>query len=370
MIYHELGRSGLKVSALSFGSMRWMTESACHEILRRGIEHGMNYIDTSTGYVRGLSYKWVGRAIKDCRDKVYYSSKSHWAQAPSADTVLRTIESVLEETGLDYVDLHQMWGIGSVELVKEAVKKGGTIEGVRRAQERGLVKHGVGFTFHGPPEAFRAAIDTGEFLSATVSYNLTNRQEEEQIAYAAEHGVGVIIMNPLAGGVLAMSTDRKLDFLRRQGTGPCYGALRYLLAHPHISTALIGFAALDEVDEDLRALEEPDRLTDDYRRSLIERMDAIEFTRDNLCTGCGYCKDCDNGFNPTQFMEFMRDFSLYAVDEQKLEDWLRTRYCHGNKPLEEILSVCIECGLCEKKCPQKLPIVKTIRRAKDVVGLK
>jgi len=367
MIYHEVGDSGLRLSALGFGTMRWPDEEECHRIMHRGMDLGMNYVDTSTGYIGGRSYKWVANAIRGRRDEVVYSSKSHWAQAPSADTVYRTIEDVLAQTGLDCVDLHQVWGVGSVQMVKDALKKGGTVEGVRRAQKRGLVKHGIGFTFHGPADAFRHAVDSGEFLTATVSYNLLNRQEEAQIDYAAERGVAVLVMNPLAGGPLAMSDDRRLDFLRRAGAGPCYGALRFLLANQHITTALLGLSSVDQVDEDIRALDEPERLNEEYRQRLIRHMDGVEFAKGSLCTGCGYCKDCPQGFNPTQFMEYMRDFSMYGMNEERLFDWLSTRYAQGGRTLKEVLDLCVGCGQCEEKCPQHLPIVQEIERAKGTL---
>jgi len=368
MIYHELGSSGLKISALSFGSMRWMNERDCCEIVNRGMDLGMNYVDTSTGYVGGKSDIWTANAIRGRREEMFFSSKSHWAGVPSAKEVLKTIRKTLKKIDLDYLDMYQIWGLSSPEDVRNAVKKGGFIEGVRQAQRDGLVRQGLGFTFHGSPQGFKAAVDTGEFISATISYNLMKRGQEDLIDYAAARGVGVIIMNPLAGGVLAMAGDRRLDFLRREHTGPCYGALRFLLANRNITTSLVGFSSAGQVDENARALEDPGQLTEEYRRTLADRMDSVEFTRGNFCTGCSYCKDCPNEFNPTEFMEFMRDFAMYAMNEEKLNHWLATRYSRSGRTLEEVLAKCTECGLCEEKCPQKLPIVEEIRRAKATLG--
>ena len=128
----------------------------------------------------------------------------------------------------------------------QALSKGGTIEGVRKAQAEGLIKHGLGFTFHGDATLFKAAVDTREFLCATVSYNLTKRRQEELLDYAAAHGVGVIIMNPLAGGVLTRD-DPSLSFLRQGEYGPWYGALRFLLANESITTAIVGYRRVQEV---------------------------------------------------------------------------------------------------------------------------
>ncbi|MFO7898609.1 MAG: aldo/keto reductase [Planctomycetota bacterium] len=365
MIYNELGDSGIRVSGLGFGSMRWANEEQCHRIMTRGLDRGMNYVDTSTGYLDGKSQVWGADAIRDRRDEILFSSKSFWASAKSADTVRRRIEETLETLELDSFDLYQLWGLQSVAMLEKAMKRGGFIEGVRKAQDDGLIKLGVGFTFHGTPESFRAAVDTGEFLCATVSYNLAKRKEADQIRYAAEHGVGVIIMNPLGGGPLARHDDRKLDFLRHRGTGPSYGALRFLLADGDISTSLIGCATEDELEENLQAVEDREELTEALRRALVERMEDAAFTSEDICTGCGYCRDCPNDFDPSEFMELMRDFSLYASDDTDLVDWLRARYAEEGKRLDEELAKCEECGICEEKCPQHLPIVESIRGVKD-----
>lgn len=365
MLYNELGKSGVSISAISFGAMRWPSEEACHAIINRGLDLGLNYVDTSSGYVGGESEKWTGRAVKARRDEIYFSSKSNWSSAPSADAVRKAIDKSLKATGLDYFDFYQIWGLQSVEVVEQAVAKGGMVEGVKKARAEGLIRQGFGFTFHGTPEQFQAAVDTGEFLCATVSYNLMNRKEEEQIAYAGKKRVGVIIMNPLAGGVLGLAGDRSLDFLRQGGSGPCHGALRFLLANPNITTSIVGFRAVGEVDQAVAALAGAEALDEHYRRELMASMDAAKFLEGDFCTGCGYCKDCPNGFDPTRLMEAMRDFAVYRVDEKRLADWIWSKYPHKN--IVEQIRLCTECGECEDKCPQHLDIVEQIRNAKAVL---
>ena len=366
MLYKQLGNSGIKISAISFGAMRWPSEQVCHEIINRGLDLGINYVDTSTGYVYGESEKWTGRAVKGRRDEIYFSSKSHFAKAPTADAVRKAIEGSLEATGLDQFDFYQLWGVGAVGTVRDAMAKGGTVEGIRKAQEEELIRIGLGFTFHGPAEAFRAAVDTEEMLCATVSYNLMNRKEEENIAYAADHGVGVIIMNPLAGGVLALAGNAQLDFLRSGDSGPCHGALRFLHANPNITTAIVGFRAAEEVDQAVASLPGAEALDESFRQRLIANIDAVKLVEGDFCTGCGYCNECPSGVNPAKFMQAVRDFVLYGVNEDRLADWVHSKYPHSDIVKE--LGQCAECRECETKCPQKLAIVEQIRRGKAVLA--
>jgi predicted aldo/keto reductase-like oxidoreductase len=363
MIYNELGRSGVKISALSFGSMRWQSEEACRQVIHRGMDLGMNYIDTSTGYVGGQSERWSGSAVRDRRDEIYFSSKSHWAQAPNASTVRRAIEGSLRKTGLDYFDFYQVWGLRRMDALEGALARGGTVEGVRKAQAEGLIKHGLGFTFHGDAPLFKAAVDTGEFACATVSYNLSKRRQETLLDYAAAHSVGIIIMNPLAGGVLARD-DPSLLFLREGDLGPWYGALRFLLANQSITTAIVGYRSVAEVDMNVKALEGVEALTDAFRRELAAKMAASERPGEDFCTGCGYCIECPNGFDPTRFMQAMRDYDIYGGGVS-LAGWLNEAYV-GQDP-GEVLDLCVECGWCEEQCPQHLEIIEQIRRARKAL---
>lgn len=369
MIYNQLGKTGLEISALSFGSMRWQSEQACYEIIQRGMDLGMNYIDTSTGYVGGRSEQWSGRAVKARRDEIYFSSKTNYGHAPGAAAVRRAIEGSLRKTGLEYFDFYQLWGLSSERMLQSALARGGTVAGVRQAQAEGLIRYGIGFTFHGDARTFQAAVDSGEFLCATVSYNLGKRKHEPLLDYAASKGVGTIIMNPLGGGTLATARDPAQDFLRAGDRGPWWGALRFLLANQSITTALLGFSRLEEVDQDLQALEGTETLDDAYRRDLAARMAAARaagmFVPEEFCTGCGYCRDCPNGVNPTKLMQAMRDHQIYGRGES-LSSWLETAYL-GQSPAEE-LGLCIECGWCEEQCPQHLHIMAEIARARAALG--
>jgi predicted aldo/keto reductase-like oxidoreductase len=366
MLYRTLGKTGIKISAVSFGSMRWPSEEECELIVARGVEHGLNYVDTSTGYCGGQSEVWTGRAAARRRDRIFVSNKTRYAAAPRADEVRRAIEKSLQAMGLDYLDFYQLWGLETMEVLQASLRKGGFVDGVRQAQRDGLVRHGLGFTFHGAPETFRAAVDTGEFVSATVSYNLLNRREAENIAYAAAKGMGVIVMNPLAGGVLALAGLPALNFLRAPGAGQERGALRFLAAHREITTAIVGYRSAAEVDQAAAAMKGAGRLGDAYRARLERRMEGVRLLEGTFCTGCGYCKECPSGVNVPKYMQTMRDFEVYGVAHERLADWIWSKYAHAD-PVKQ-LAACTACGRCESKCPQHLAIIAAIRRGREALA--
>ncbi len=362
MIYRPLGRSGIKISLISFGTMRWQTEADCHAVIERGIELGLNYLDTSIGYVQGRSLGWCGAIARRHRDKLLFSCKADWTAAPDEDAVQRSIDKALKQAGLDYFDFYQMWGLSKLSVIKQALSKKGFVAGVRRAQERGLIRHGLGFTFHGDAETFRHAVDSGEFLSATVSYSLLNRQDEPLLDYAAARGVGTIIMNPLAGGLLANPNDETISFLRHGSRGPWHGALRFLFANPSVTTAIVGFADLPELEEDVQALKNLTGLTESYRRDLTLRIAGAKLPQGAFCTGCGYCRVCPHGIDPSRIMQIMRDFIVSGAKPELLKDWFASHSLDA-ATADDVMK-CRECGICEKTCPQGLKITDTIRQAK------
>lgn len=368
MLYRKLGKTDIDISALSFGTMRWINEESCYETVQRGIDAGMNYFDTSTGYVGGMSEVWTGKAVRGRRQEILFSSKTRFAAAPGESVVRAAIESSQKRTGLEYFDFYQLWGLGSMDVLESALKKGGFIDGMHRAMKDGLIRKGVGFTFHGSPEVFRAAVDSGEFLSATVSYNAMNRKEEENIRYAEEKGVGILVMNPLGGGVLALTGEKKYDFLKGEGGGAWYGALRFLLANSGITSALVGVSQPDHVDKDLQALEGSVELNEAWRLGLAQEIDGVKLTDTGFCTGCRYCEVCENDFSPSKLMQSLRYAKLYNVKPEDIKQWIYAAYTHDLMP-EELLGRCIECGRCAEKCPQQLAIVQEIRNMKQVFGL-
>ena len=367
MLYRPFPKCGAHISRISFGTMRWPSDEICHRIVNRGLDLGLNYADCSTGYIGGKSQVWVGHAIGNRRQEIFVSSKCQFSKAPTADAVRATIEQSLRDMGLDYFDFYQLWGLSTPEVFQQAFAKGGYVEGVRQAQRDGLVRYGLGFTFHGDETLFRTTVDSGEFVAATLSYNLMNRKEEANIAYAAARGMGVIIMNPLAGGILGMAGDKSLDFLRGNSLGPCHGAMRFLHANPAIATSIVGFRSEAEVDQAVATLQGAETLTESWRQEQMRLMDAVKLIEGNFCTACGYCKECPAKFNPSSFMQTMRDYERYGVAPELLTEWIRSRYAHLDIVAD--IAKCTECGRCEIQCPQHLSIVAQIRKGKQALGV-
>ena len=162
-----------------------------------------------------------------------------------------------------------------------------------------------------------------------------------------------------------MAGEQKYDFLRGNGCGTWYGALRFLLANRNITAALIGLSMPDQIEKNLKALDNTAQLDEAYRAELIAGIDMIELDKKGFCTGCRYCEVCSKKFSPSKLMQILRDFKLYGMKEQDLKNWIYSGYVHDQPPEVQLVK-CVECGKCQAKCPQKLEIVAEIKRVKKI----
>lgn len=203
-------RSGLKVHPVSLGGMRFPEDiDQAVALIRQAIDSGMVYIDTSRGYLD--SEVKLNKALKDgYREKVILSTKcSPWIKKveptdnASADCTFRRIVESMERLGVEYLDFYQIWNILSPECYEKATRKGGMVDGIKKAMDQGLVKH-TGFTTHDTPENISRYIDEADWCETILfTYNMLNPTYKDIIAKAHDKGIATVVMNPIGGGMLA-----------------------------------------------------------------------------------------------------------------------------------------------------------------------
>lgn len=354
MQYREFGKTGVKVSRLGFGAMRLPAKEPdkAVELLREGINLGINYIDTALYYLDGQSEVLVGKAIKGQRDKVILSTKNPIEDASGANWRKR-LEKSLAKLDTDYIDFYHMWAINWDKYVNLIDVANGPLEEARKAKEEGLIRH-ISFSFHDSPENLIKIIDTGNFETMLVQYNLLDRRNEEGIAYAKSKGLGVAVMGPVGGGRLG-APSKEIASLIPQGTkSSAEMALRFVFANPHVDIALSGMSDMAMLKENVRiaSLEEP--LSEEEKKILEDILEEKKRLAELYCTGCGYCMPCPNGVDiPANFTN-MNYLKVYGLKEAAKNGYNKLK--EENKAAEN----CIKCYECEAKCPQKIEIVKQL----------
>ncbi|MEZ0537683.1 aldo/keto reductase [Caldicellulosiruptoraceae bacterium PP1] len=374
MLYRNFGNTGVEISALGFGAMRLpqkevngkfvFDEEESIRIIHRAFELGVNYIDTAPYYCDGQSEIIVGKALKGYRDKVYLSTKNP-IEDDSGEHFLERLERSLKKLDTDYIDFYHMWGINYQTLTNSILKKDGPLDAAIKAKEQGLIKH-ISFSFHDKPENMIKIIDEAPFETVLCQYNLLDRSNEEAIAYAASKGLGVVIMGPVGGGRLGSPSPVIKSLLPGKVNSNAELALRFVLANPNVSCALSGMSSIKMVEENCAVASNPNPLSQEELERINASMEENKRLAELYCTGCNYCMPCPQGVNIPLNFQLMNYHRVYGLTDYAKGEYAKigtVQWLSGKKAEE-----CIECGICEEKCPQKIQIRKQLKETAMTLG--
>ena len=373
MIYRELGNTGLKVSQLGFGAMRlpmvgegpaaYIDREKAIPIIHRALEAGVNYIDTAVFYSNNDSQRAVGDAIAlwGRREQLVISTKNHYFGEDEREW-WKNLEQSLVRLRVSYIDLYNFHGL-SWKGYQENVVGRGMGKWMEKAHKQGIIRH-ICNSFHDNNDALRKIVDTGFTASVTVQYNMLDRQLEDGIAYARSKGVGVVVMGPVAGGRLGATSD----VLARLVPGVTHVpelALRFVLSNPNVTVALSGMSSLEQVEQNVATAASEVTLSDQENAAIREHLERLKAVADSFCTGCRYCLPCPQEVNiPSIFDKYNwgRAYGLWDPARAGYENISKVSWEPGKRA-----DACIECGACEKKCPQHLPIMKQLKEAHEAL---
>ncbi len=375
MQYREYGKTGKMIAALGFGAMRLpKDEDYAVEIMQRYLELGGNLIDTARAY--GESERIVGRAIQGRREQVYISTKNHGVQQ-SPDIWKQYMDQSLETLAVDRIDFYHVHDLRWDVYAEHFRKKGGPFDMVQQAQDEGLIDH-LCFSSHDSPENIIKLIDEGIFDGILVQYNMLDRipgegghgagtGNEPAIAHAAEKGLGVLIMGPLAGGRLTqMPPDRVEKLLPGKVKSIADLGLRFVLANPDVTSPLSGMNELQQVDENCATASRQEPLTEQENAQIRAAVQANEKLAELYCTGCNYCQPCPQGVAIPKIFEAMNYHRLWGLTEHA--KGLYRQLGPDNKEGLMDATACVECGECEEKCPQNLPIIQQLKESHEALA--
>ena len=281
MQYRKFGNTGVNISALGFGCMRlpeyqdeagaWhVDQEKTTEMLMRAYELGVNYFDTAFYYCHSNSEIAIGKALAPIRDKVYISTKIPMDKIKCPEDYEKTLDESLQKLGTDYMDFYHFWAINQ-KVFDEKIVPMGLIEKAKEMKAKGKIRH-ISFSFHDSPEALKHIIDNGEGLeSVLLQYNLLDRANEEMIHYAAQKGLGVVVMGPVGGGRLAAPTQLS----QKLGSGDLHTyelALRFVLGNKSVSCALSGMQTKEMVEQNTAVASLPEPMTEEQWRAVGESL--------------------------------------------------------------------------------------------------
>ncbi|MDR0570552.1 MAG: aldo/keto reductase [Clostridiales Family XIII bacterium] len=374
MKYRIFDKSGKQVSLLGFGAMRLpilnrdmsrIDEPLAVAMIRKAIDSGVNYVDTAYPYHGGKSEVAVGKALSDgYRDKVLLADKyPTWLTREGSD-VSRYLTEQLGRLGTDRLDIYLIHSVNRENW--ELVRKCGVLAALEKEKARGRIKY-IGFSFHDEIGLFKDVIDAYPWDLCQIQLNFMDEKFQagaEGLKYAAAKGIQTVVMEPLKGGKLTDAVPPTVEDIWGRADvkrSPAEWAFKWLADFPEILTILSGMSKMEQVDENLRIFSEMenDNLTGQERK--IISMAAAEYNRliPYSCTACDYCQPCPSGIRIPGVIESRNEWEIYK--NRKIGAMLRMWTPKGHFP-----SDCVKCGECEKKCPQKLPVMRIMKEAAEL----
>ncbi len=271
MQYHQLGKSDLHISEISYGCMSLGSDDIDNaRLIHQAMDGGINFFDTADLYDHGQNEISLGKALQGKRQKVIIASKagnqwrpdgSGWDWNPRRDYILSCAEESLRRLNTDYIDLYQLHG-GTLDDPTDE-----TISAFETLQQQGKIRYyGISSI---RPNVIRTFVERSHIVSVMMQYSLLDRRPEEScFPLLEQQGIGVLVRGAVAKGLLIGKTpEAYLNYneadvakaaaavrrLSAAGRSPVATALRYVLQQPAVTSAVVGMRTAQQVQDALEA---------------------------------------------------------------------------------------------------------------------
>jgi len=378
LLYRKIRKTGDEISVLGFGAMRLPSkngrtdEKRAIQQIRYAIDHGVNYIDTAIAY---MNEPLVARALSDgYREKVKIATKLPPWSVNKAEDMENIFKVQLDNFKTDHIDYYMLHGLNRPNWDKMMAL--GALELLTKLKRNGSIIN-AGFSFHGDKDTFKEIVDGYDWDFCLLQFNYLDEKNQaglEGLKYAAEKGMGIIVMEPFRGGNLTQNIPPDVEELWNKAEiirTPAEWALRWVLNHPEVTCVLSGMNNEKHIKENIKIANEA--LLNSLSTNELELIGRVRDKYRELmktgCTGCRYCMPCPSGVDIARCFEIYDSTQIFGNKRQSQFLYaLGLGVIHGGKPA--YASSCIKCGKCEKHCPQELPIIELLDDvSKDMEGI-
>lgn len=371
-----------EISVLGFGAMRLPVIGGKNEcidydktlsLIQTAWEHGINYYDTAYVYHGEKSEEVLGKALQELniRDKVYIADKSPVWLVKDAKDWQKLLDTQLTRLNTDHIDFYLMHALNSGSW-KTILEHDG-LSFLEKAKKEGKILH-AGFSFHDELDVFKTIVDgyeSWEFCQIQYNYLDTEYQAGlEGLNYANDREIGVIVMEPLRGGMLANVAPGVQDIFSKTGMPryPAEWALRYVWEQQGVITALSGMNDEIQILANCAAASaaKPNSLPSSQIKIIEE---AAQWFKDRIlspCTGCRYCMPCPKGVFIPEILAELNRISMAGGLDNPERHAVSAAY-RKLKAENHGADLCVSCKICESKCPQHIRISSILKDAEKAL---
>ena len=370
------------IKKLGFGFMR-LPETPVGEIdieqvnkmVDLYMERGFSYFDTAFVYNNGKSEEAVRKAVvqRYRRDSFQAATKLPLWKPVNFDQMKTMTQTSLDRMGLEYLDLYLLHGVGP-ERVKmiDDIKAWDYMLSLKGS---GKAKN-IGFSYHGDADTLSRILDTHakdlDIIQLQINYlDWEDESVQSRKCYeaAVAHGVGIIIMEPVKGGLLANFAPNVADVFSKVNPGVSFAswALRFAINLDGVVTVLSGMSSITQVEDNIEIADTAKPLSDDEMAVIADAMEELKKVPTISCTACRYClDDCPKKINTPKIIDVLNDYTKFqnvsnTKNRYAMITGIRAIGAFGGGVAKS--SDCTQCGTCEQHCPQNIKIIEAHKEA-------
>ena len=371
MLYRKMPRVKEELSILGYGCMRLPTkdgqidEATGTRMMRAAIDKGINYVDTAWPYYGGASEPFVGRALKGLRDKVMLATKLPSWLIHKREDMDFYLSKQLEHLQTDHIDFYLLHALSTDRW--ENLTKHGIMDFMEKARAAGKIRY-ICFSFHDGLNTFKKIIDDYAWDMCLIQYNFLDENFQaggEGLRYAYGKDVGVAVMEPLRGGSIAAVPVPEACAASAKAAGYTKAtladaALRWVWNHPEVGLLLSGMSTPEQMDENIESSDKglPNTMTPQELELIKTAKGVFEELLKVPCTSCAYCKPCPQNVDIPQCFNCLNNVALSGKLEA-YKNLYNNVLAEGRGPRKA--SACVDCGDCEPRCPQHIPIREKLK---------
>ncbi len=295
----------------------------------------------------------------DGEEKVHLATKMPLFQLRQKEQMGTYLKEQLERLKTDYLDFYLLHGLNGE--VWDMMKNLGVREFLDKKKAEGKIRFPA-FSFHGQADDFKRICDEYDWTYSQIQYNYMDINFQagyKGLKYAADKGIGVVVMEPLKGGKLAhklpaeMMTVFNGSAIKRS---PAEWALRFVWNDIGVSSLLSGMNSMEQVVENIRVADDgmPNSLSKDELLIFDKLRNAMDTKIKADCTDCRYCMPCNSGVDIPDVLAALNNAAVWNDSNPWLTGYVRINGKAGK---------CTECKECEEVCPQGLPISSLMKEA-------
>ncbi len=336
-----LGRTSLKVCPIALGTipLARLPKDEAVKLIRYALKEGVDFIDTARAY--GPAEEYVGAALENLESDVVVATKS---MARKAEELRQELITSLQNLKRDKVEVFFLHQVDTFPDIEQITAEDGALSELLKARDEGLVDY-IGLSGHFTPVLAKAVEDLPlDILLGR--FNLTMTEDEHNlIQKAREKDISIASMKVIEGGFVTRHTDL---------------ALRFALHGPDVDLVMIGCESKKQIDENLEALCNSKALTAAELAQI--NQSAQELREEAFCSYCGYCTDgCPLDLPISHVFNLQGKLNVFG-----------SQYGFAGSPgaamyLRDFvgaIDACNDCGICEERCPNSLPIRKLLKERK------